>query len=200
VLNVVVTGNVAAGKSTVVGWFAEWGGDVIDADALVREAQRPGTATLLAIVRRFGDDVLQKDGTLDRAALRGKVLGDDAALASLNAIVHPAVQRRRAALAAAAAERGTRILVNDIPLLFEALDPDDFDMVVLVDAPAEVRRGRLLARGIPAETADRLMAAQLPAEHKRARSDIVIDNAGSMHDLRSAARAAWSEILARSPA
>ena len=94
-LNVAVTGNVAAGKSTVVGWFREWGAEIIDADELVREVQRPGTAVLNAIVGRFGDDVITPDGSLDRGALRQKVLGDKAALAALNAIVHPAVRKRR---------------------------------------------------------------------------------------------------------
>src|SRR5439155_1556896 len=92
-LNVALTGNIAAGKSTVVDLFRKWGATIIDADALVREAQAPGSAVLAAIAGRFGTDVLASDGTLDRAALRGKVMGDDAALTALNAIVHPAVQQ-----------------------------------------------------------------------------------------------------------
>ena len=94
-LNVGLTGNIAAGKSTVVDWFRRWGATIIDADALAKEAQAPGSDVLATIVRRFGTDVLAKDGTLDRAALRGKVMGDDDALSALNAIVHPAVQSRR---------------------------------------------------------------------------------------------------------
>src|SRR5947208_5707680 len=135
VLNVALTGNIAAGKSTVVDLFRRWGATIIDADVLVREAQAPGGEVLAAIAGRFGTDVLASDGTLDRAALRGKVMGDDAALTALNAIVHPAVQQRRLELQSAAAERGDAIVVNDIPLLFEALDPTQFDAVVLVDAP-----------------------------------------------------------------
>src|SRR4029077_17606953 len=94
-LNVRLTGNIASGKSTVVELFKKWGATVIDADALAREAQAPGSAVLAAIARRFGGDVVSQDGSLDRAGLRGKVIGDDAALAALNAIVHPAVQQRR---------------------------------------------------------------------------------------------------------
>jgi dephospho-CoA kinase len=194
VLNVALTGNVAAGKSSVVRWFAKWGATVIDSDALVREVQRQGTATWDAIVRRFGRAVLCPDGSLDRAALRHRVLGDDEALASLNAIVHPAVQHRRGELAAEAAARGTRILINDIPLLFEVLDPREFDMVVLVDAPVAVRRQRLLRRGLGPQEADRLIAAQIPSHRKRDLSDIVIDNAGSLDELRQATRAAWDRI------
>src|SRR5207245_6229259 len=103
--------------------------------ALVREAQAPGSAVLAAIAGRFGTDVSASDGRLDRAALRGNVMGDDVALTALNAIVHPAGQQRRLELQSAAAERGDAIVVNDIPLLFEALDPTQFDAVVLVDAP-----------------------------------------------------------------
>jgi len=194
VLNVALTGNVAAGKSSVVRWFAKWGATVIDSDALVREVQQQGTATWDAIVRRFGRAVLRSDGSLDRAALRHRVLGDDDALASLNAIVHPAVQQRRGELAAEAAARGTRILINDIPLLFEVLDPKEFDMVILVDAPSEVRRQRLLRRGLGPQEADRLIAAQIPSHRKRGLSDIVIDNVGSLGELRQAARAAWDRI------
>src|SRR5213593_5035253 len=142
-LNVGLTGNIASGKSTVVDLFRRWGATIIDADVLAREAQAPGGEVLAAIARRFGADVLVADGALDRAALRAKVMGDDAALADLNAIVHPAVRRRRDELLAAAKARGDLLVVNDIPLLFEALDPAQFDAVVLVDAPQPVRRARL---------------------------------------------------------
>src|SRR2546428_334991 len=94
-LNVALTGNIAAGKSTVVDLFQRWGATIIDADALAREAQAPGGEVLAAIAGRFGADVLASDGSLDRAALRGKVMGDQAALDALNQIVHPAVRRRR---------------------------------------------------------------------------------------------------------
>src|SRR6266852_8871247 len=123
-LSVALTGNIAAGKSTVVDHFRRWGATIIDADALAREAQAPGGEVLAAIVRRFGSDVLAPDGGLDRAALRTKVMGDDAALSALTAIVHPAVQRRREALLAEARARGDAVVINDIPLLFEALDPE----------------------------------------------------------------------------
>ncbi len=200
-LNVAVTGNAAAGKSTVVKWFREWGATVIDADEIVREVQAPGSPVRSAIEGRFGPRVVRPDGSLDRAALRGAVMGDDKALASLNAIVHPAVKRRRDELAALARARGDRVLINDIPLLFEVLNPDDFDLVVLVDAPVELRRARLVRdRGLPSPDADRLIASQLPAAHKRARSHNVIDNDASLADLETRARAAWQSILQRAGA
>jgi dephospho-CoA kinase len=195
-LSIALTGNVASGKTTVCRLFAEWGATIIDADALVREVQRPGMPVLAAIAEQFGPRVLLADGALDRAALRRIVFADAAARAALNAIVHPAVQQRRAALVAAARDRGDRIVVNDIPLLFEVLDPAAFDAVVLVDAPDAVRRARLMRdRGLLPDEADRLMAAQLPAAAKRARSDVVIDNDGTPEQLRERAFAAWHRLL-----
>ncbi len=197
-LNVGLTGNVAAGKSTVLQWFAAWGATVIDADELARDAQRPGSPVLAAIVRRFGDSVLRPDGSLDRARLRGLVMGDDAALAALNAIVHPAVQRTRNERAEAARLRGDCILLNDIPLLFEVLDPGVFDLIVLVDAPVELRKARLMQmRGLDAAEADRLIASQMPSEEKRRQSDVVLENDGSLDELRSAAWRAWCAIRTR---
>jgi dephospho-CoA kinase len=196
VLSVALTGNVAAGKTTVARWWREWGGTVIEADTLVREAQAPGSPLLARIQERFGADMVRADGSLDRAALRRVVFRDDEARAALNAIVHPAVQARRGALLADAAARGERLVVSDIPLLFEVLDPSQFDVVVLVDAPEDVRRARLLGdRGLLPDEADRLMAAQQPSGPKRARSHIVIDNAGSLDELRTAAAAAWQHLL-----
>ena len=200
-LNVALTGNIAAGKTSVVELFRRWGATVIDADELAREAQAPGSEVLATIARRFGKDVLAADGTLDRAALRSKVMGDDDALASLNAIVHPAVRRRRDELAEAAGRRGDVLLVNDIPLLFEVLDPTQFDVVVLVDAPVALRRTRLRTlRGLSNEDADRMIAAQMPAERKRALSHIVIDNDGTPGELEAKARAVFEDLRRRAAA
>lgn len=198
-LNVGLTGNIAAGKSTVVELFRTWGATIIDADQLARDAQAPGTEVLAAIVRRFGGDVLHPDGSLDRAALRSKVMGDDQALAALNGIVHPAVQRRRSQLIEEARARGDRIVINDIPLLFEALDPGQFEAVVLVDAPAAVRRARLrLLRGLSNAEADAMIGAQMPSDRKRGKAQYVIDNDGSKEALERKARAVFDELEKRS--
>ena len=195
-LSVALTGNVAAGKTTVARWWREWGGTVIEADTLVREAQAPGSPVLAAIQERFGEDMVRGDGSLDRAALRRVVFRDAEARAALNAIVHPAVQARRHVLLAEAAARGEPLVVSDIPLLFEVLDPSQFDVVVLVDAPDDVRRARLIEdRGLLPGEADRLMAAQAPSAPKRARSHIVIDNTGSLDELRAAAAETWRRLL-----
>jgi dephospho-CoA kinase len=196
-LNVALTGNIAAGKSTVAELFRGWGAVLIDADRLVRDAEAPGTPVLHLIAARFGADLIGPAGQLDRAALRRRVMGDPAARAELERIVHPDVSRRRTALLAEAHARGARIVVNDIPLLFEALDPSAFDAVVLVDAPEPVRRARLLAeRGLSEEDADRMLAAQMPSAEKRARSTYIIDNDADPAALERRAAEVWQALLA----
>ncbi|HET7426936.1 MAG TPA: dephospho-CoA kinase [Gemmatimonadales bacterium] len=197
-LNVALTGNIASGKSTVAELFRSWGATLIDADRLVRDVQAPGSPVLRAIAARFGQELIDPAGMLDRPALRRRVMGDPAALAELNRMVHPDVLRRRLALEREARSRGDRIVVSDIPLLFEAADPSAFDVIVLVDAPASLRRERLLAqRGLTADEADRMLAAQAPTGPKRERSTFVIDNDGDRARLEARARAVWTELLAR---
>jgi len=195
VLSVALTGNIASGKSSVALLFERWGARLIDADAIVRELQQPGTPVFQRIADRFGPAVIAPDGTLDRAALRSLVFRDDRAREDLNAIVHPAVRARRDQLMAAARAAGVPVVVQDIPLLFETLDPGAFDLVVLVDAPVDVRRARLMAdRRLSRDEADRMIGAQLPAAPKRARSHLVIENDADLAVLERRARAAWEEI------
>jgi len=197
-LHVALTGNIAAGKSAVAELFRRWGAVVIDADVLVREAQVPGTAEFDAIVHRFGAGVVAPDGTLDRPALRRLVLADPNALAGLNTIMHPAVHRRRAELVAAVRAGGAEVVVSVIPLLFEAADPAEFDAVVLVDAPEPLRRERLLAtRDLTPAEASAMIAAQQPAEPKRARSDYVIDNNTDLATLERRAAEVWVALRRR---
>ena len=197
-LNVALTGNIASGKSAVAAMFERWGATVIDADRLVRQTQAPGSPVLQAIADRFGPEFLGPDGALRRDALRRRVMGDAAALTELNRIVHPEVLRRRAALEEEAHARGDRIVVSDIPLLFEAADPSAFDAIVLVDSPERVRRARLITeRALSEEEADRMMASQMPSAPKRARSTYVIDNEGDLAELERAAATVWAALLAR---
>jgi len=197
-LSVALTGNIGAGKSTVAELFRGWGATIIDSDQLVREAQMPGQPALLEVAGRFGRQMIRSDGTLDRARLRAAVLADPKALEALNAIMHPEVHRRRRELLALARERGDRIVVSDIPLLFEAADPSEFDAVVLVDAPESIRRQRLRqSRSLPEHELDRLIAAQLPADTKRLRSDYVIENEGDYQALERSAASVWEALLAR---
>ena len=197
-LNVALTGNIAAGKSAVAELFRRWGATVIDADEIVREVQAPGGPVIREIAQRFGESVVRADGSLDRPALRRRVMADPEALAALNRIVHPAVHARRAELMAAARSRGDRLVVSDIPLLFEAADPSEFDVVVLVDAPEKVRLARLIEhRRLDEEEARRMIRAQMPSRDKRAQSDFVIDNDADLAALERAAAVVWRALLSR---
>jgi dephospho-CoA kinase len=200
-LHLALTGNVASGKSSVARLFADWGATVIDADAIVRDLQQPRTPIVDRIVARFGPEIVAADGELDRARLRALVLADAGARRDLEAIVHPAVAAERERLIDEARRRGDAIIVSDIPLLFEVMDPEAFDAVVLVDAPEAIRRERLLRdRGISSEDADGLFRAQHPAADKRARSDFIIDNDSSRMELRDRAWRVWRQLRSRARA
>jgi dephospho-CoA kinase len=190
-----LTGNIASGKSTVAELFADRGATIIDADVLAREAVMKGSPALELIVARWGRQILDADGNLDRAALRHRVFEDQSELDALNAIVHPEVGRRRAEEVAAARTRGDRVVVCVIPLLFERHLADDFDTIVLVDAPRTIRLERIVRdRGIDEAEAMKMIAAQMPADLKRARADYVIENAGSREDVEAEVDRVWQEI------
>src|SRR5690606_10622286 len=199
VLLVGLTGNIASGKSTVARLLQERGADLIDADVLAREAVSPGSPALDRIAERFGDAVLHPDGTLDRAALRHRVFSDHDELEALNAIVHPEVQRLREEQLEEARERGERIVVSDIPLLFERGLANEFDVGVLVDAPRPLRLERLVRdRALHEAEAMQMIAAQMPAELKRARADHVIENDGTLDELVTRVDELWT-ALRRTP-
>jgi dephospho-CoA kinase len=190
-----LTGNIASGKSEVARMLAERGATVIDADELAREAVAPDTQALNDIIKRWGKDVLQPDGSLDRAALRRIVFADQLELDALNRIVHPGVTRLRDREVAIAKERGDQIIVCVIPLLFERNLVEEFDSIVLVDAPRPLRLERLVStRGLEETEAMNMIASQMPAELKRARADHCIDNTGSLDDLERDVDALWSYL------
>lgn len=191
-----LTGNIASGKSTVAALMAGRGAAIIDADQLARAAVEPGAPALGRIAERW-PSVIDSRGALDRNALRQIVFTDPIARAELDAIVHPAVAALRDAALRDARERGTAIVVYDVPLLFEAGLQEGFDAIILVDAPADVRRERLVRdRGLSPTEADAMIAAQMPAGAKRARSDFIIDNAGDRTALAARVGTVW-DALAR---
>ena len=190
-----LTGNIASGKTEVARMLADHGATLIDADVLAREAVRPETQALKDIVKRWGKEVLKRDGSLDRKALRQIVFADQSELDALNRIVHPGVTRLRDREIARARERGDQIVVCVIPLLFERNDVEEFDAIVLVDAPRPLRLERLVAsRGLEETDAMNMIAAQMPAELKRARADYVIENTASLPDLKRDVDALWSSL------
>jgi dephospho-CoA kinase len=200
-LLVALTGNIASGKSTVAAIFVARGATLIDADVLARRAVRVGTPGYEAIVRRWGDRVLSADGVLDRGALRRIVFDQPDELRALNAIVHPGVEQMRADLVASARARGDRIVVCDIPLLFEANLAEGFARIVLVDAPRPVRLERLVRdRGLRETEAMAMIAQQMPADLKRARADFVIDNDGTREALEQRVNEVWTALAAEADA
>lgn len=190
-----LTGNIASGKSTVAQLFSERGATIIDADILARRAVETGTPAYRAIVARWGTAALGPDRNIDRAALRRRVFSDPDELETLNAIVHPEVERLRERLVAEARARGDRVVVYDVPLLFERNLAEQFDRIVLVDAPRPLRLERLVKdRGLTETEAMDMIAAQMPAELKRARADFILDNASTFAALEAGVDAAWSAL------
>lgn len=193
---VALTGGIASGKSTIARRLAEHGAVVVDADQLVREVQAPGTPVLAAIAEAFGERMLRPDGSLDRAALGTRVFGDDAAIAQLNGIVHPAVRAESARrFAEAFAADPDAVVVYDVPLLVEARAADPWQLVVVAHAPADVRAQRLVElRGLsPADAAARL-ASQVPDEARLRIADVVIDTAGSIDDTLRQVDELWGSL------
>jgi dephospho-CoA kinase len=197
-LRVGLTGNIAAGKSTVARIWRSLDATVVDADVLARQAVEPGTPAYGRILGEWGPAVVAEDGGLDRAALRRIVFADPDARERLEGIVHPAVGTLRYAAYRDAEARGERVVVADVPLLFEAGLVDEFDAVVLVDAPEEERLRRLVEdRGLDPAEARQMIAAQMPSALKRARADFVIENTGTRMELDRRAREVWSELRRR---
>lgn len=200
-LTVALTGSVASGKSSVARVWRDAGVPVVEADRLAREAVEPGSEGLREVVDAFGEEVLGPDGALDRERMRAIVFDDPDARRRLEAIVHPRVRARREAWLSAVREAASPVAVAEIPLLFETGMEDEFDVVVVVDASVEERIRRMRAdRGIDEAGARRIMEAQMPAEEKRRRADIVIENDGTPGELEARARGVLRRILDRAPA
>ena len=183
-LRVGLTGNVASGKSTVADAWRAAGTRVIDADVLARAAVAEGSPGLAAIRRRFGDEVFDASGELDRAALRRTVFADPAARRDLEGIVHPEVARLRAEEERAARAEGAKLVVHEIPLLYETGLDREMDLVVLVHAPDALRLARLIdRRGLTESEARAIMDAQIPASSKLERADVVLHNESTPEEL-----------------
>ncbi|MCC9204823.1 dephospho-CoA kinase [Arthrobacter sp. zg-Y769] len=193
-LKVGLTGGIAAGKSLVALTLVDCGAVLVDADALAREVVEPGTPGLAAVVQAFGPDILAADGSLDRPALAAVVFGNEERRAVLNGIIHPLVRARAAQLAAEVPEDG--ILVQDIPLLVETGQAGNFDFVLVVEAPEEVRLERMVRdRGMELDAAQSRIAAQATAEQRAEAADVVLHNTGTPQELAAAVRRLWETRL-----
>ena len=192
-----LTGGIASGKSALEKAFAKQGVVVTDADLLAREVVAPGEPALAAVVERFGADVLQADGQLDRAALRVRVFGDPDQRRTLEAILHPAIRARLEAICRAAPGP---YAIATVPLLTEGGGRAAYPWlhrILVVDTPAAVQKARLMQRdGIDATLADQMMAAQASRAERLALADDIVVNDGDIHHLQHAADALHLRYLA----
>lgn len=177
-----ITGSIGMGKSTVAAMFADAGIPVFDADATVRMLQGKGGRLVPKIEAAFPGSTA--DGKVDRDALSAMVLGDADALKELEAIVHPAVHHERTRFIL---EHGDApAMLFDIPLLFETHGEENFDHVIVVSAPAEMQRERVLARpGMTEQKFESILARQMPDAEKRERADFIVDTSGSLDETRA---------------
>jgi dephospho-CoA kinase len=193
VLRIGLTGGIAAGKSTAAARFAELGARVIDHDQLARRVVEPGSAALVDIVTAFGDSVLVK-GELDRAALAQIVFANPHERERLNAIVHPYVMSAGIAADRQARAAGVDVIVHDIPLLVETGQGDNFELVVTVAAPQDLRLQRLIdGRGMDQTQAFARIASQASDEERAAIADVVLDGSGTEDELRAHVDEFWQQ-------
>lgn len=192
-MRVGLTGGIASGKSTVSSVLRELGAVIIDADALAREVVAKGTPGLDAVVAAFGPELLTVDGDLDRPRMGALVFNDTEARKRLEAIVHPLVFERIVALEEAAPADG--LVVHDIPLLAESGRASTFDAVVVVDAPEDLQIERMMRdRGWSESEARSRIAAQATPEQRRAIATHLVDNTGTIEDLRQRVAEVFEEL------
>ncbi len=192
-LEIGLTGGIGSGKSTVASLLVQRGALLVDADAIVRELQEPGSPVFEAMVERWGQDIVAGDGTLDRQAVADLVFGDPDELLALNAIVHPAVgdemTRRRDALAGTDAT-----VVLDIPLLVES-GHEGYGGIVVVDLDPEMSVQRLVEhRGFDEEDVRQRIARQVSRSDRLAKADFVVSNSGTPEDLEAEVDRCWAWI------
>jgi len=183
-----LTGSIGMGKSTTAAMFREAGIPVYDADAAVHEAYDVGGIAVGPVGEAFPGVV--KDGRVDREELRKRVLGNPDALKVLNGIVHPLIGKNRAKVFEAAQAAGADMIIMDVPLIFETGGEKNMDAVIVVSAPADVQRERVLAReGMTPERLDAILAQQVPDAEKRARADYVVDTGKGLEPARAQVKA-----------
>jgi dephospho-CoA kinase len=195
-LRVGLTGGIGSGKSAVAELLAGRGAVIIDADAIARELVAVGGDVLPLLIAEFGVGILKADASLDRAALAARVFNSAPDLARLNAIMHPRIAAQTAELQAAVDPDA--VVVYDMPLLVENRLTDDWDVVVVVDAPDDVRLARLTAaRGLGESDVRNRMAVQATRAERLAVADIVIDNSRDLAALRRAVDRVWADLVTR---
>lgn len=188
-----LTGSIGMGKTETAKMFANLGVPVYDADAAVHAVYEPGGEAVAPIAAAFPDCI--KDGRVDRRALAMKVVGDGAALARLESIVHPVVREKQHAFIAEAAALGADLVVLDIPLLFETGQQSQMDAVAVVSAPPELQRERVLSRpGMTAEKLGHILARQMPDTEKRAKADYIVDTSQGLAHAEAQVRKIIADV------
>jgi dephospho-CoA kinase len=191
-----LTGGIASGKSTIARRLAEHGAIIIDADIVSREVVAPGSPALASIALEFGEDMIDSEGTLNRAKLGALVFSDAEKLEKLNAIMHPAVKTRSAeVLAKARADNPDSVIVYDVPLLVEADIARNYDEIIVASAPEETRIKRMIQlRGLTDEEAKARIGAQASEAKRLAIADVVIDTGGNLQHTLEQVDALWDRI------
>lgn len=194
-MNIGLTGGIATGKSTVAKLLTERGANLIDLDKIAREVVEPGQPALHAIAERFGQAVLQPDGSLDRKKLGAVVFSDLEERKALEAITHPAIRAvMKERMTRYEAEEPDRLIVVDVPLLFESKLESYFEQVMVVYVPRETQLRRLIERdALTPEEAEKRLAAQMDIEEKKRRADILIHNTGTPEDTDRQIDRFWRE-------
>lgn len=194
-MNIGLTGGIATGKSTVSQMLERRGAALVDADRIAREVVEPGQAPLRQIAERFGQAVLNEDGTLNRRKLGQIVFSDEAERKALEAITHPAIRAlMRERMARLEAEKPDRLVVVDVPLLFESKLQSLFEQVLVVYVPRSVQLTRLMERdGLAEEEARKRLDAQMDIEDKKRLADYVIDNSAGLAETEEQIERFWRD-------
>jgi dephospho-CoA kinase len=196
VLLVGLTGGIGAGKSTVAALLTERGAVVIDSDLIARQVVEPGQPALAALVERFGPEILDAEGRLDRPALARVAFADEESRKALEAITHPAIGTEF--LRQMSEAPPDAVVINDVPLLVESGQAANrgYQAVIVVEAPREVRLERLVGRGLTREDAEARMAHQTTDEERRAVATHLVDNAGTPAELEAQVERIWADLQA----
>lgn len=194
-MNIGLTGGIATGKSTVAKLLMERGAILIDLDRIAREVVEPGQSSLLRIEERFGQAVLHEDGSLDRKKLGSIVFADASERKALEAILHPAIRAvMKERMAYHESQSPDKLLVVDVPLLYESGLEPYFQQVMVVYVSRETQLQRLMERDkLTAEDALKRLDAQMSIEEKKAKADIVIDNSGQLAQTKQQIDRFWRE-------
>lgn len=180
-----LTGGIGSGKSTVAALMAEQGFTIIDADRIARDIVEPGMPALAELARAFGEDILNEDGTLNRGLLAQRAFSDEKRTQLLNGIMHPRIDEETQQRFESARANGEQVVIYDMPLLVDKGLHEGMDQTVVVDVDVETRVKRLVEhRGLDEEDARRRIAAQIDDDARLAVADIIIDNNGSLEDLK----------------